>query len=286
MTPAGATPSTGRDPAGVVVSGLEPRVRAWRCRRPPRGASPGPGGRADSGLRQRCSTARNPPRSTRRLVSSRRPAARARASVRWARGVIQTSRPPGARWFAACSTNRSSSAPRVRWPPVRRPIGGLVSTSVGGCGGANAVASACTSSRRTPAAAALRRAAVSARSSMSVPIRRAYGPRRARSSSSAPAPTNGSQTTSSSRAPATRASAAAIVGWDDAGTSATRQAKRGSARPRGYSVPHSRSVRSAIRSSHGAALGSFRRSGRSAAARRATSHTTARRCPPPTNESR
>ena len=86
-----------------------------------------------------------------------------------------------------------------------------------------------------------------------------------------PAPTNGSHTTSSGRTPATRASAAAMVGCDDAGSARRRYAKRESSSARGHSStkirPPDLPDRSDTTTSHGASRGSFTSAGRTTATR-------------------
>ena len=109
------------------------------------------------------------------------------------------------------------------------------------------------------------------------------GPSRARSTSSAPEPTNGSHTTSSARPPARRARAAAIVGCEAAGTSPRRQAKRGSSSARGASEASTERPLGVLdlTSSQSEAVGSLTSSGARAVTARATFHVTARRWPPP-----
>ncbi|KYF67931.1 hypothetical protein BE15_03490 [Sorangium cellulosum] len=179
--------------------------------------------------------------STRCTASGRRPERRAIASVRSGNGEIHTSLPPGARARAAPSTKRSSIASRSPVRSTRRPRGGFVRISVGASpgGGAPHASRWRSSAPRAPAASRFSRAISRARGSRSDPTSRRYGPSKARSQSSRPEPTNGSQITSSPRTPAMRASAAAMVGCDAAGTSPRRYANRGSGR-RGASSTRTR----------------------------------------------
>ena len=142
-------------------------------------------------------------------MRSSSPAFCAAARERRGHGAIHTRRPPGTSTSATCATKRSSCSARPLCREARRPIGGLVMTSVTPAG-RSASASPTSSVRRD---AGCREVLFAHRERARLQIAAAKRPVRARGApaptSSPPEPTNGSHTTSSGarrrrRAPAPR----------------------------------------------------------------------------------